>query len=173
MREKNDDKLVRAANQLRLARAVAYYRDPINDRHLQQRSVSFQRTSVRQFADEHGLEIIKEFVEHGRPGLTCEDRDGLSDLMENWVKARDDFHYVHCADVGRWGRFQGINLPEEHVAEYKQNGKQLIFTSTFGEANQHASPRYRVPNPDETIGRIMEGRMIKLTRIWTASSSLP
>ena len=49
-------------------------------------------------------------------------------MMDNWVKKRDDFEYVICLDVSRWGRFQDIDLSAQYSAECKRNGKEVIYT---------------------------------------------
>src|SRR4029078_3610967 len=68
-------------------------------------------------------------------GLTAEGRDAFNDMMENWVKQRDDFEFVLCLDVSRWGRFQDIDLSATYSAECKRHGKQVIYT-TLGKPKQ-------------------------------------
>ncbi len=86
-------------------RAIAYYRHSAQDR--QENSVEIQRDQVREWAEQHGVEIIKEFADRGKSGLTSEGRPAFTEMMEEWVKQRKDFDYVLCLDVSRWGRFQG------------------------------------------------------------------
>jgi len=43
-------------------RAVAYYRHSAQDR--QENSIPIQREQVREWAEQHGVEIIKEFSDH-------------------------------------------------------------------------------------------------------------
>ena len=84
-------------------RGVAYYRHSARDR--QENSVAIQQELVQKWAKENGVEIIHEFSDRGKSGLTAEGRDGFNDMMENWVKKRNDFDFVLCLDVSRWGRF--------------------------------------------------------------------
>ena len=84
-------------------RAVAYYRHSAQDR--QENSVSIQQELVRKWAAENGVDITHEFADRGKSGLTAEGRDGFNELMDRWVKQRDDFEFVLCLDVSRWGRF--------------------------------------------------------------------
>lgn len=121
-------------------RAVAYYRHSAQDR--QENSVSLQQEQVRQFADEHGVEIIKEFADLGKSGLTAEGRDDFNEMMDDWVKARIDFQYVLCLDVSRWGRFQDIDLSAQYSAECKRHGKEVIYT-TIGKPKEN-DPLYPV-----------------------------
>lgn len=108
-------------------RAVAYYRHSAQDR--QENSVAIQQEQVRQWARENGVEIVQEFADRGKSGLTAEGRDGFNDMMENWVKVRGDFEFVLCLDVSRWGRFQDIDLSATYSAECKRHGKQVIYTT--------------------------------------------
>jgi DNA invertase Pin-like site-specific DNA recombinase len=108
-------------------RAVAYYRHSAQDR--QENSVSIQQEQVQQWARENGVDIVQEFADRGKSGLTAEGRDGFNDMMENWVKERRDFDFVLCLDVSRWGRFQDIDLSATYSAECKRHGKQVIYTT--------------------------------------------
>ena len=49
-------------------------------------------------------------------------------MMENWVKKRNDFKYILCLDVSRWGRFQDIDLSAQYSAECRKYGKEVIYT---------------------------------------------
>ena len=118
-------------------RGVAYYRHSARDR--QENSVAIQQELVQKWAKENGVDIIHEFADRGKSGLTAEGRDAFNDMMENWVKKRKDFDFVLCLDVSRWGRFQDIDLSATYSAECKTNGKQVIYT-TLG-----------MPRPDDPL----------------------
>lgn len=118
-------------------RGVAYYRHSAKDR--QENSVAIQQELVQKWAKENGVEIIQEFADRGKSGLTAEGRDGFNDMLDNWVKKRKDFDFVLCLDVSRWGRFQDIDLSATYSAEVKKHGKQVIYT-TLG-----------MPRPDDPL----------------------
>lgn len=109
------------------ARAVAYYRHSAQDR--QENSIPLQQEQVREWAREHHVEIIHEFVDPGRSGLTAEGRPGFNEMMDDWVRKRFDFQYVLCLDVSRWGRFQDIDLSAQYSAECKRHGKTVVYTT--------------------------------------------
>jgi DNA invertase Pin-like site-specific DNA recombinase len=115
-------------------RAVAYYRHSAQDR--QENSVAIQQEQVRQWAHENGIIIIREFADRGKSGLTAEGRDGFHEMMTHWVRARDDFQFVWCLDVSRWGRFQDIDLSATYSAECKRHGKQVVYT-TLGKPKEN------------------------------------
>ena len=118
-------------------RGVAYYRHSARDR--QENSVAIQQDLVQKWAKENGVDIIFEFADRGKSGLTAEGRDEFNEMMENWVKKRDDFEFVLCLDVSRWGRFQDIDLSATYSAECKKHGKQVVYT-TLG-----------MPRPDDPL----------------------
>lgn len=121
-------------------RAVAYYRHSAQDR--QENSIPIQQDQVREWAQKNGVEIIHEFADAGKSGLTSEGRPAFTELMEGWIKQRTDFTYVLCLDVSRWGRFQDIDLSAQFSAECKKNGKQVIYT-TIGKPRED-DPLYPV-----------------------------
>lgn len=121
-------------------RAVAYYRHSAQDR--QENSISIQQDQVRPWAEANGVEIIHEFTDPGRSGLTAEGRPGFQDMMENWVRQRSDFQYILCLDVSRWGRFQDIDLSAQYSAECRKYGKEVIYT-TLGKPRED-DPLYPV-----------------------------
>lgn len=118
-------------------RGVAYYRHSARDR--QENSVAIQQELVQKWAKENGVDIIHEFSDRGKSGLTAEGRDGFNEMMETWVKKRKDFDFVLCLDVSRWGRFQDIDLSATYSADCKKHGKQVIYT-TLG-----------MPRPDDPL----------------------
>lgn len=108
-------------------KAVAYYRHSAQDR--QENSVAIQQEQVREWAEQNGVEIIEEFSDRGKSGLTAEGRPAFTEMMDNWVQNRPDFDYILCLDVSRWGRFQDIDKSATYSAECRRHGKEVIYTS--------------------------------------------
>ncbi len=131
-----------------LVRAVAYYRHSAQDR--QENSIPIQQDQVRAWANQHGVEIIREFCDAGRSGLNSEDRPAFMEMMDEWIAKRKDFEYVLCLDVSRWGRFQDIDLSAQFSAICKKNKKQVIYT-TIGKPKEN-DPLY----PVSFCGRVLE-----------------
>jgi DNA invertase Pin-like site-specific DNA recombinase len=123
-----------------LVRAVAYYRHSAQDR--QENSIPIQQDQVRAWAKQHGVEIIREFCDAGRSGLDSEGRPAFTEMMDEWIAKRNDFEYVLCLDVSRWGRFQDIDLSAQFSAICKKNKKQVIYT-TIGKPKEN-DPLYPV-----------------------------
>ena len=126
--------------QLPRVRAVAYYRHSAQDR--QENSIPIQQDQVREWADNNGVEIVHEFADAGRSGLTAEGRPAFTQMMDEWVKKNGEFDYILCLDVSRWGRFQDIDLSAQYSAECKRHGKQVIYT-TIGKPREN-DPLYPV-----------------------------
>ena len=111
----------------RRPKAVAYYRHSAQDR--QENSIPIQREQVCEWADKVGIEIVEEFADHGKSGLSAEHRDAFNDMLENWVKVPNDIEYVLVLDVSRWGRFQDIDMSATYSAECTKHGKRVVYTS--------------------------------------------
>ena len=108
-------------------RAVAYYRSSVEDHNEQ--SIAVQRDRVRRWATDNGVEIIREFADAGECGLNAEDRPAFDDLMDNWVAKRNDFDYVLCLDMSRWGRFPSADRAVVHSITCQRHGKYVVYTA--------------------------------------------
>ena len=108
------------------AKAVAYYRHSAQDR--QENSIPIQRDRVSKFAREHGIEIIREFADYGKSGLSTEGREDFKKIMEMIVDPSKEFEYVLVLDMSRWGRYQDIDLSAHYRALCKQYGRKVVYT---------------------------------------------
>ena len=122
-------------SEARKYRAVAYYRHSAQDR--QENSVEIQQDQVRQFALEHDIEIIREFSDRGKSGLSTEGRDAFNEMIQDYVEgAKETFDFVLVLDVSRWGRYQDTDLSAYFTGLCAKHGKQVVFTTIgFGEKN--------------------------------------
>ncbi|MHC5056913.1 MAG: recombinase family protein [Planctomycetota bacterium] len=108
-------------------RAVAYYRHSAEDK--QENSVPIQREQVTKFAKEHGIEIVKEFADRGKSGLSTHGRHAFNEMMEDYViGGKEDFDYVLVLDVSRWGRFQNTDMSAFFAGLCLNHGKQVVYT---------------------------------------------
>jgi len=145
-------------------RAVAYYRHSAQDR--QENSVEIQQDQVRKFAEENGIEIIKEFADRGKSGLSAEGRDSFNEMLHEYVVGgKAEFEFVLVLDVSRWGRFQETDLSAYYTGLCLQHGKQVVFTTIgFPKENDllhglHLSiERYRAASYSrELSGKVWKG----------------
>ncbi len=108
------------------AKAVAYYRHSAQDR--QENSIPIQREQVRKFAHQHGIQIIHEFADHGKSGLSTEGRDEFKKMLEMVKDINIEFKYILVLDMSRWGRFQDIDLSAHYRTLCKKYGRTVIYT---------------------------------------------
>lgn len=108
----------------RSKRAVAYYRTTVMEG---DESIESQREQVREWAEKHGLEIVREFEDRGDPGMNTELPPGFEALMRR-VKRDRSFQFVLCAEVSRRDPGDDIDLPEWYSNECLKAGKAVIYT---------------------------------------------
>jgi DNA invertase Pin-like site-specific DNA recombinase len=72
----------------------------------QQYSIANQQAAIRQYASEHGMEVIRTYADAGKSGLRLQGRNALIQLLSDVQRGHADFSAVLVYDVSRWGRFQ-------------------------------------------------------------------
>ena len=80
----------------------------------QKYSTENQLDTIRKYAEQRGLEIVRVFEDSGRSGLRIDGRDGLKALMHDVQTGAADFHAILVYDVSRWGRFQDADEGAYH-----------------------------------------------------------
>lgn len=86
--------------------AVEYVRMSTDSQKL---SIPFQQRTIRQYAEEHGMEVIRTYADEGKSGLKLKGREALIRLLMEVQEGRADFKVILVYDVSRWGRFQDID----------------------------------------------------------------
>jgi DNA invertase Pin-like site-specific DNA recombinase len=72
----------------------------------QKYSTENQADSIRQYAKQRGLEIVRTYADAGKSGLRLDGRDALKQLIADVENGRAEFETILVYDVSRWGRFQ-------------------------------------------------------------------
>jgi DNA invertase Pin-like site-specific DNA recombinase len=72
----------------------------------QQYSTSNQMDALREYAKRHGLEIVKEYSDEGKSGLSIQGRNALAQMIRDVQNVQPGFSHILVYDVSRWGRFQ-------------------------------------------------------------------
>jgi DNA invertase Pin-like site-specific DNA recombinase len=98
-------------------RAAEYV--PMSTDH-QQYSTENQAETIREYAERHGLLIVRSYADEGKSGLRLEGRDQLQRLIADVESGGADFQVVLVYDVSRWGRFQDAD--ESAYYEYLCRG---------------------------------------------------
>ena len=87
----------------RVIRAAVYARMSTD---YQVYSIDNQMAAIREYADRHGIAIVREYLDPGRSGLDLRGRPGLVRLLTDVQEARADFETILIYDVSRWGAFR-------------------------------------------------------------------
>ena len=86
---------------LPLIAAVGYLRRS-TDR--QEQSISDQRTAIERYAEEHGIRILRHYIDDGISGTSTAGRRAFNKLIADAKKPARDFALVLVYDVKRFGR---------------------------------------------------------------------
>ncbi len=112
----------------RSRRAVAYYRHSAQDR--QENSVEIQQDQVRAFARENDIDIVDEFADRGKSGLSTEGRLEFQEMIREYIEGnRHEIDFVLVLDVSRWGRFQDTDLSAYYTGLCSIHGIRVVFTT--------------------------------------------
>src|SRR5579872_2492327 len=82
----------------------------------QQYSIPRQQAAIREYAEQHGMTVVRTYADAGRSGLQLKNRPGLIQLLDDVQHGTPDFGFILVYDVSRWGRFQ--NTDESAFYEY-------------------------------------------------------
>lgn len=94
---------------------------------LQCYSIRNQQARIREYADEHELEIVRTYTDGGRSGLGLHNRKGLQNLLADVISGNAPFNFILVYDVSRWGRFQDTDEAAHYEFICRRAGKKLIY----------------------------------------------
>jgi len=72
----------------------------------QQYSTNNQADVINKYAEDNGIEIVRQFSDEGKSGLSIQGRGSLAELIATVENGDADFQAILVYDVSRWGRFQ-------------------------------------------------------------------
>ncbi len=75
----------------------------------QQYSTDNQLDTIRHYAEQRGIDIIRTYADKGKSGLTMDGREALRRMIHRVETGRADFAIILVYDVSRWGRFQDVD----------------------------------------------------------------
>jgi len=84
-------------------RAAAYVR--MSTEH-QQYSTANQLDVIHSFARKQNWEVVKQYADEGRSGLSIKGRAALSQMIQDVLRKNINYAHILVYDVSRWGRFQ-------------------------------------------------------------------
>jgi DNA invertase Pin-like site-specific DNA recombinase len=94
---------------------------------LQRYSIQNQAAAIAVFAQQHGLTIIRTYIDEGKSGLRIKGRAGLTELVDDVSSGRADFDHILVYDVSRWGRFQDVDESAHYEFICKQKGIKVVY----------------------------------------------
>mgnify|MGYP001256777098 CR=1 FL=1 len=93
----------------------------------QQYSTENQADRIRQYAEQHGIEIVRTYADEGKSGLNIGGRKGLQSLLDDVKHRRIDFDVILVYDVSRWGRFQDADESAYYEMLCKHAGLKVVY----------------------------------------------
>ena len=93
----------------------------------QRYSTTNQKNFIAHYADAHGLEIVRTYIDEGKSGLRIQGRTGLQKLLSDVISGGADYQYILVYDVSRWGRFQDNDESAHYEFLCRRAGKKIIY----------------------------------------------
>src|SRR5512132_2516373 len=118
----------------------------------QRYSTENQAETIREYAERHGLVIVRSYADEGKSGLRLEGRDQLQRLIANVESGGADFQVVLVYDVSRWGRFQDADESAYYEYVCKRAGIAVHYC-----AEQFANDGSPVASIVKGVKRAMAG----------------
>ena len=110
-------KLIAAAEYLRMSTSV------------QDQSIEIQRRAIIEYAAEHGLNVVRSYLDEGISGVTLKRRKGLQQLLHDVQSSDRGFSKILVYDVSRWGRFQESDESAYYEYHCRLNGAEVIYVA--------------------------------------------
>lgn len=85
--------------------------------------IESQRAAIREYAQKHGIEIVREYVDAGLSGRT-EEREQFQEMVEFGLSRQRDFDVILLWKFDRWAR--DAERSDFYKAMLRQRGVQII-----------------------------------------------
>ncbi|MBR0800749.1 recombinase family protein [Bradyrhizobium jicamae] len=93
----------------------------------QQYSIEIQAAAIAAYAARRGIEIVRNYSDPGRRGLTIARPQGLQQLIDDVESGQPGFDCVLVFDASRWGRFQDTDESAYYEFICKRAGIQVHY----------------------------------------------
>lgn len=94
---------------------------------LQRYSTENQADAIETYANRHGMEIVRRYVDEGKSGLSTEGRVAFEQLMDDVSAGGADFEAIIVYDVSRWGRFQDADESASYEYLCRKRGIEVYY----------------------------------------------
>jgi len=105
-------------------RAVQYVRMSTDH---QQHSSENQADKIKEYAEAHGMEIVRTYADEGKSGLSVDGRASLKKLIADIKAGNVDFNVILVYDVSRWGRIQDMDESAYYESICHRAGIQVAY----------------------------------------------
>lgn len=93
----------------------------------QQYSTHNQSDKIREYANRHGIQIVRTYADEGKSGLRIDGRQALQQLIRDVESGVADFQLILVYDVSRWGRFQDADESAYYEYICRRAGIQVTY----------------------------------------------
>ncbi len=100
-------------------------------------SADIQADRIKEFAEAHGMEIVRTYADEGKSGLSTGGRAALKKLTADIEAGDVDFTVILVYDVSRWGRLQKMDESAYYEEICRRAGIQVAYCS---EQVEHDGP---------------------------------
>src|ERR1700685_568110 len=93
----------------------------------QQYSLENQSTAILNYAESHGVHVVRTYSDAAKRGLVLRHRKGLQQLLQDVVKGAQEYRAILVYDVSRWGRFQDTDESAHYEFLCKSSGVPVHY----------------------------------------------
>jgi DNA invertase Pin-like site-specific DNA recombinase len=93
----------------------------------QKYSTANQSAAIREYAESHGMEVVRTYGDDGKSGLEIGRRAGLRQLLDDVTTGLLNFSAILVYDISRWGRFQNSDEAAHYEYLCTKAGVRVIY----------------------------------------------
>jgi len=93
----------------------------------QKYSVENQLIAITDYATRYGIELVKEYIDDGKSGLTIGGRPALQQLIKDVESGNPGYDMILVLDITRWGRFQDSDESAHHEFCCRRAGVSIEY----------------------------------------------
>lgn len=93
----------------------------------QKYSTENQASLIAEYAEKHGMRIVRTYADAGKSGLNLRGRSGLQQLLHDVKQPKPGFTAVLVYDISRWGRFPDPDEAAVYEHSCKSRGIRVIY----------------------------------------------
>jgi len=111
-----------------------------------------QADKIKEYAEAHGMEIVRTYSEKGKIGSSNSGRASLKKLVADIEAGDVDFNVILVYDVSRWGRLQGMDESAYYERIFRRTGIQVVYC-----AEQFENDGLPIATIVKSVKRLMAG----------------